>query len=148
MPEDKMTIKGRGKVGNMLKQSAADAVIRLLDSGSNRASHEMSTRGKKGRGAYGGNDGVQYKSPSYTKEGAVDSADYVSKHKRGFKGFGATGSMLKNTAANATANLINAGSDRASSEMSTRGTGIKKGRFAKGSQEAKDHMARIRAMKR
>ena len=36
---------------------------------------------------------------------------------RGLRGRGATGSMLKNTAANATANLINAGSDRAANEM-------------------------------
>jgi len=56
--------------------------------------------------------------------------------------------MLKQTAANATANLINAGSDRAASEMTTQGTGLRKGRFKKGSQEAKDHMARIRGMKR
>jgi hypothetical protein len=66
----------------------------------------------------------------------------------GLKGRGATGTMLKNTAANATANLINAGSDRAANEMTTQGTGIRKGRFKKGSQEARDHMARIRAMKR
>ena len=56
--------------------------------------------------------------------------------------------MLKNTAAGATANLINAGSNRAANEMTTQGTGIKAGRFKKGSQAAKDHMARIRAMKR
>lgn len=107
---DQMVIKGRGKVGSMLKKSAADAVVRLLNSGSERASHEMSTRGKKGKGA--------------------------------------VGDMLKQTAANATANLINAGSDRAATEMTTQGTGIKRGRFKKGSQEAKDHMARIRGMKR
>ena len=107
---DQMVIKGSGKVGSMLKKSAADAVVRLLNAGSERASHEMSTRGKKGKGA--------------------------------------VGDMLKQTAANATANLINAGSDRAASEMTTQGTGIKKGRFKKGSQEARDHMARIRAMKR
>jgi hypothetical protein len=64
----------------------------------------------------------------------------------GLKGKGATGKMLKNTAANATANLINAGSSRAVNEMETRNT---TGRgFKKGSQEAKDHMARIRAMKK
>jgi hypothetical protein len=64
----------------------------------------------------------------------------------GLKGRGATGKMLKNTAANATANLINAGSSRAVNEMETRNT---TGRgFKKGSQEAKDHMARIRAMKK
>lgn len=107
---DQMVIKGSGKVGSMLKKSAADAVVRLLNSGSERASHEMSTRGKKGKGA--------------------------------------VGDMLKQTAANATANLINAGSDRAATEMTTQGTGIKRGRFKKGSQEAKDHMARIRGMKR
>ena len=66
----------------------------------------------------------------------------------GLRGRGATGTMLKNTAANATANLINAGSDRAANEMTTQGTGLRKGRFKKGSQEARDHMARIRAMKK
>lgn len=64
----------------------------------------------------------------------------------GLKGKGATGKMLKNTAAGATAGLINSGANRAIYEMDTQG---KKGAgFKKGSQEAKDHMARIRAMKR
>ena len=61
-------------------------------------------------------------------------------------GTGATGKMLKEAAANATAGLINSGANRAIHEMDTRG---KKGAgFKKGSQEAKDHMARIRAMKK
>jgi hypothetical protein len=54
----------------------------------------------------------------------------------GIKGRGATGKMLKDTAANATANLINAGSSRAVNEMQTRNT-TGKG-FKKGSQEAKE----------
>jgi len=62
------------------------------------------------------------------------------------KGYGANGKMLKNAAANATAGLISSGSARAIHEMDTRG---KKGAgFKKGSQEAKDHMARIRAMRK
>jgi hypothetical protein len=62
------------------------------------------------------------------------------------KGYGATGKMLKNAAANATAGLISSGSSRAIHEMDTRG---KKGAgFKKGSQAAKDHMARIRAMRK
>ena len=173
-----MTIKGSGRVGNMLKQSAADAVVRLLNSGSERASHEMSTRGKKGKGVYGGNDGQQYTYTPPTKlygrgatgnmlkntaanatanlinAGSDRAASEMTTQGTGLrrrgrpKGCGATGNMLKNTAANATANLINAGSDRAASEMTTQGTGLKRGRFKKGSQEARDHMARIRAMKR
>jgi hypothetical protein len=47
---------------------------------------------------------------------------------QGLRGRGATGSMLKNTAANATANLINAGSDRAANEMTTQGTGFRRSR--------------------
>jgi hypothetical protein len=39
-------------------------------------------------------------------------------------GRGAIGEMLKRTAANTTAQLITAGGDRASSEMTTRGTGV------------------------
>ena len=66
----------------------------------------------------------------------------------GIKGKGATGKMLKDTAANATANLINAGSSRAVNEMETRNTTGKGLKFKKGSQEAKDHMARIRALRK
>jgi hypothetical protein len=64
----------------------------------------------------------------------------------GIKGKGATGKMLKNTAANATANLINAGSSRAVNEMETRNTtgkGLKKG-----SPEMKERMAKMRAMRK
>jgi hypothetical protein len=39
-------------------------------------------------------------------------------------GMGAVGDMLKQTAANTTAQLITSGGDRASSEMTTRGTGV------------------------
>lgn len=61
-------------------------------------------------------------------------------------GRGATGKMLKNSAAGATAGLINSGANRAIYEMDTQG---KKGAgFKKGSQAAKDHMARIRAMRK
>lgn len=42
----------------------------------------------------------------------------------GFYGRGAVGNMLKQTAANTTAQLITAGGDRASSEMTTQGTGV------------------------
>jgi len=91
------------------------------------------------------------KDVDFSRKGAANTANYASSHQSGFKGLGikgkgATGKMLKNTAANATANLINAGSSRAVNEMETRNT---TGRgFKKGSQAAKDHMARIRAMKK
>jgi hypothetical protein len=39
-------------------------------------------------------------------------------------GMGAVGNMLKQTAANTTAQLITSGGDRASSEMATQGTGV------------------------
>ena len=62
------------------------------------------------------------------------------------KGYGATSKMLKKAAADAAAGLIYSGSNRAIHEMDTQG---KKGAgFKKGSQAAKDHMARIRAMRK
>ena len=49
-------------------------------------------------------------------------------------GMGAVGDMLKQTAANTTAQLITSGGDRASSEMTTRGTGMKGGNLKKASK--------------
>jgi hypothetical protein len=48
--EDRDEIEGKGSVGKMLKKSAADATVRLLNSGTNRATHEMDNRGKRGSG--------------------------------------------------------------------------------------------------
>lgn len=70
----------------------------------------------------------------------------LMKADRKVNGRGATGKMLKDVAANATANLINAGSSRAVNEMETRNTtgkGLKKG-----SPEMKEKMAKIRAMRK
>lgn len=64
----------------------------------------------------------------------------------GLKGKGATGKMLKEAAAGATAGLINSGANRAIYEMDTqgkKGTGIKKG-----SAEMKERMAKMRAMRK
>jgi hypothetical protein len=61
-------------------------------------------------------------------------------------GTGATGKMLKNSAAGATAGLINSGANRAIYEMDTqgkKGTGVKKG-----STEMKERMAKMRAMRK
>jgi hypothetical protein len=211
-----MTIKGQGATGTMLKKAAAAAVVRLLNSGTERASHEMATRGRKGRGVLGlsksdmgvpsskaqgsgmrgcGATGTMLKNTAANAtanlinagsnraanemttqgtgikrrgrpkgSGRSEVVDELTRRNQGktredfanelyaadrkVNGRGATGTMLKNTAANATANLINAGSNRAAGEMTTQGTGIRKGRFKKGSQEARDHMARIRAMKK
>ena len=62
------------------------------------------------------------------------------------------GKELKKTAGKATVGLINAGSSRAINEMETRNTtgkglgcGIRKGRFAKGSKEAKEWGEKMRA---
>jgi hypothetical protein len=49
-------------------------------------------------------------------------------------GYGAIGDMLKQTAANTTAQLITSGGDRASSEMSTQGTGMHGGNLKKASK--------------
>jgi hypothetical protein len=92
--------------------------------------------------AYGG----YYNDAPYDFNSQPDSYSRSSQPKQlsgfGLKGRGATGNMLKDTAANATANLINAGSSRAVSEMQTRGTGLKKG-----SPEMKERMAKMRAMR-
>ena len=99
----------------------------------------------KGSGRSEVTDELTRRNQGKTRE---DFANELYAADRKVNGRGATGTMLKNTAANATANLINAGSNRAANEMTTQGTGIRKGRFKKGSQEARDHMARIRAMKK
>jgi hypothetical protein len=44
--DDRM--EGKGAVGKMLKKAAADATVKLLNSGTSRATHEMDNRGKKG----------------------------------------------------------------------------------------------------
>ena len=59
------------------------------------------------------------------------------------KGKGATGKMLKNAAANATARLIDSGTNRATYEMDTHGKGV-----GKGSPEMKERMAKMRAMRK
>jgi len=41
---------GSGATGKMLKEAAANATVGLINSGANRAIHEMDTRGKKGAG--------------------------------------------------------------------------------------------------
>ena len=76
----------------------------------------------------------------------TEKMNALMKADRKVNGRGATGKMLKETAANATANLINAGSSRAVNEMETRNTtgkGLKKG-----SPEMKERMAKMRAMRK
>jgi hypothetical protein len=71
--------------------------------------------------------------------GAIDANKTVN-------GRGATGKMLKNAAAGATAGLITSGSNRAMYEMDTQG---KKGAgLRKGSPEIKERMAKMRAMRK
>jgi len=150
--------RGCGATGTMLKNTAAGATANLINAGSNRAASEMTTQGTgfRGRGATGTmlKNTAAGATANLINAGSDRAANEMTTQGTGFKGrgrprgCGATGTMLKNTAAGATANLINAGSDRAANEMTTQGTGIKAGRFKKGSQAAKDHMARIRAMKR
>jgi hypothetical protein len=79
------------------------------------------------------------------KEKGVSGKDYLNEFAK-LKGRGASGKMLKNAAVNSTAGVLNSAANRAMYEMDNRG---KKGSgFKKGSQEAKDHMARIRAMRK
>jgi len=75
-----------------------------------------------------------------------DWIDAFAEADRKVNGTGASGKMLKNAAVNSTAGVLNSAANRAMYEMDNRG---KKGSgFKKGSQEAKDHMARIRAMRK
>ena len=72
--------------------------------------------------------------PEEIQANQYDDDDYETEARRmgnigqGIRGCGAVGDMLKQSAANATANLINAGSDRAASEMTTQGTGFRRSR--------------------
>jgi len=75
-----------------------------------------------------------------------DWIDALAKADRKVNGKGASGKMLKNAAVNSTAGVLNSAANRAIYEMDNHG---KKGSgFKKGSQAAKDHMARIRAMRK
>jgi hypothetical protein len=83
-----------------------------------------------------------------SQEGVTDQdwIDAFAKADRKVNGSGASGKMLKNAAVNSTAGVLNSAASRAMYEMDNRG---KKGSgLKKGSQEAKDHMARIRAMRK
>ena len=65
--------------------------------------------------------------------------------RRGMKGCGPWGGLEENVATNL-GKLADKGTNKLVNMI---GDGVKrKGRFPKGSQEAKDHMARIRAMKK
>jgi len=102
--EDKAeSLLGMGAVGQMLKESAAGNVVRLLDSGTDRATRAMS----------GGN--IQ----KATKKQLIKiievlgdkGADYLS-------GMGMTGDMLKRSAAGNVVRLLDSGTDRATRAMS------------------------------
>lgn len=113
------------------------------DFNSQPSSYARSYQQPSQMGGYGVNQAAikrQDKVSDTEKMNALMRAD------RKVNGRGATGKMLKNTAANATANLINAGSSRAVNEMETRNTtgkGLKKG-----SPEMKERMAKMRAMRK
>ena len=112
------TVIGRGGIGHKLVKGSANATLGLINSGSNRAIEEMggaSTGPETGMGISG----------------------------RGHKG--GIGKKLVRGSANATLGLINSASNRAIREMDGSASGpvtgmgvkCKKGRFVKGSPEAK-----------
>ena len=104
-------LTGMGAVGDMLKQSAANNTVRLMDSGTNRATGEME----------GGN--VKKTSKAQAKRIIEALGDKAIGR---LTGMGAVGDMLKQSAANNTVRLMDSGTNRATGEMETRGTGMRK----------------------
>jgi hypothetical protein len=74
-------MEGMGSVGTMLKKSAADNVVKLMNSGTDRATQEM-----EGSSLFF--PGGSSSDANFSKQGALDSANFVSSHQRGFKGLG------------------------------------------------------------
>jgi hypothetical protein len=75
-------LSGMGSVGTMLKKSSAENVVKLLNSGTDRA-----VRAIDGSSLFFPNDSGS-SDTNFSKQGAIDSANYVSSHQRGFKGLG------------------------------------------------------------
>jgi hypothetical protein len=73
---------GMGKTGTMLKQNSADNVVKLLNSATTRAVRAMNGSG------FFGDDGKGSRDTNFSKQGALDSANFVSSHQSGFKGLG------------------------------------------------------------
>lgn len=112
--------------GGNLKKSSKAQLKRLVGALGDRAVMKIA-----GMGMAGGNDG----DPTPAFQPASD-AEYKKSGMQTAKmyGYGAIGDMLKQTAANTTAQLITSGGDRASSEMTTQGTGMKGGNLKKASK--------------
>jgi len=95
-------IVGMGSIGQMLKESAANNTVRLMDSGTNRATSEME----------GGNLKKASKAQLIRLVEALTDKG-ISK----LSGMGSIGQMLKESAANNTVRLMDSGTNRATSEM-------------------------------
>jgi len=97
------SLLGMGATGRMLKESAAGNVVRLLDSGTDRATRAMS----------GGNLKRASKQQliKIIKILGDKGAEYLS-------GMGMTGDMLKRSAAGNVVRLLDSGTDRATRAMS------------------------------
>jgi hypothetical protein len=109
--------------GGNLKKSAKAQAKRLLGALGDRAVMKIA-----GLGLFGPQKEPEFKPATdeeYKKSGMQTAAMY---------GYGAVGNMLKQTAANTTAQLITSGGDRASSEMTTQGTGMSGGNLKKASK--------------
>ena len=96
-----------GKIGNMLKQNAAENVIKLLNSGTDRATREMN----------GGNLKKASKKQLIRLIGAIGDK-VVDK----MSGMGKIGNMLKQNSAENVIKLLNSGTSRATREMD--GSGV------------------------
>jgi hypothetical protein len=95
-------LSGMGSVGQMLKESAANNVVRLMDSGTNRATGEM--------------EGGNLKKAS--KKQLIRLVEALGDKTIGkLSGMGSVGQMLKESAANNVVRLMDSGTSRATSEM-------------------------------
>ena len=96
-------LSGMGSVGTMLKKSSAENVVKLLNSGTDRA-----VRAMDGSGMHGGN------LKKASKKQLIRLIDAIGDKLVGkMEGMGSVGSMLKQNSAENVVKLLNSGTDRA-----------------------------------
>ena len=162
---EKMNLKG-GAVSESLKQSAGYNTGRLMDAGTTKAIDRMNLDESGSGMSYGGGMGYgvtihQHHHHHYGEGGTVNR---INKYKRATEALGDTYQGFAHALKPVAKPLFQAITDRAVEEINPEtpedyfnnyvgmglfaGQGMKrKGRFAKGSQEAKDYMASIRRKK-
>ena len=150
----KMTGNGRKMKGQGpwqgLESNVATNLGKLADKGTNKLVNMIGDgrrRGMKGQGPWGGlEENVATNLGKLADKGTNKLVNMIGDgRRRGMKGCGPWGGLEENVATNL-GKLADKGTNKLVNMI---GDGVKrKGRFPKGSQEAKDHMARIRAMKK